>query len=174
MSLSTETTPTAAAARTAHSAFITPEDKLKEEIKRLKAKVARMEMVHKKTVLAAVKLGGKMTLKRIENEHGHHRANEASMILSVMKTNIWPAMKILNNNWPKYNSKNEKNLCSILMKKVTLYDGDNEEIIWTVIMAPAVCSWLNNKRASYLKEAKNVFNGEEVLHELGIKGFAST
>lgn len=174
MSLSTETTPTAAAARTAHSAFITPEDKLKEEIKRLKAKIARMETVHKRTALAAVKLGGKMTIKRIEKEHGPHRASEASKILLLMKTNIWPAMKILNNNWPKYNSKNGKSLCSILMKKVHLYDGDNEEIIWTVIMAPAVCSWLNNKRASYLKEAKNVFNGEEVLHELGIKGFAST
>ena len=57
MSLSTETTPTAAAARTAHSAFITPEDKLKEEIKRLKAKVARMEMVHKKNGIGSSETG---------------------------------------------------------------------------------------------------------------------
>ena len=160
--LAANTTATASAA-----AVVTPDiyKALLEENKKLKVTVGRIKDSHKITAIAAMNQGrGKMTIKRIEKEFGKERATDVSAVLKVASKTVWPKQKILNHNWVKWSrgGADSRSICSILMGKMRTYEGDVKEVLWTVLVVPAVRTQMNNQRSAYIKEAKKVFLGKFV------------
>ena len=149
------------------AALISPEayNALVEENKKLKVKVGRIKDSHKITAMVAMNQGrGKMTIKRIEEEFGRERATDVSAVLSVARKSIWPKQKILNNKWIRFSSGSDtRSICSLLMRKMRTYEGDVKEVLWKILVVPAVRTQLNNQRSTYMREAKKVFLGKFLI-----------